>query len=130
MLLCDGWNAVLCQGVFSDLLPFGALFVLATGPAFHAFGLFKTMFMCEWRLCEVVGFPVANHQCVRRFEVVSLFYMIPVLISNLPLQYMTFLVVCCLRPFQFAVMFNSVNMLYVCFDWDPVECLLRCRLRG
>jgi hypothetical protein len=47
-----------------------------------------------------------------RFEVLSLFYMVPVLIRSLPLQYVTFLVVCCLRPFQFAVMFNSINMLY------------------
>lgn len=50
---------------------------------------------------------------VRRFESLMLLYFIPAMVSNLGLQYMTFVVVSIVRPFSFATMFNCVNMLYV-----------------
>ncbi len=35
----------------------------------------------------------------------TLFYLVPELVYNLDLQYLTFITVCSLRPFSFAVMY-------------------------
>lgn len=77
---------------FSTFLPFGAVAVLLTGPVFQAIGVIRTMML---------------------FEACTLLYMVPALIDNLPVQYLTFMTVSALRPFRFAVISNTVNSLYV-----------------
>ena len=50
---------------------------------------------------------------ISRFEVCTLLYTVPSQIYNLDLQYLTFITVCSLRPFSFAIMFNFINQTYV-----------------
>ncbi len=50
--------------------------------------------------------------CTVSFEVASLGFLVPPLISSLRLQVLAFVTISALRSFSFAVIFNSVNMLF------------------
>ena len=58
------------------MLPFGSLFVPFTGPMFHKFGMVRSILV---------------------FEFMTVCFLLPELISDLDLQYLTFTAVTCLR---------------------------------